>query len=75
RARVIGMVFNRAGRDGWPYYGRYGYYHGAASSPLAMQLAGIPASDVDPAGVGAASGMEPGKGTDGAGHPQREELR
>jgi len=26
RARVLGMVFNRAGREGRPYYGRCGYY-------------------------------------------------
>lgn len=26
RARVIGMVFNRAGRDGRPYYGQYSSY-------------------------------------------------
>jgi capsular exopolysaccharide synthesis family protein len=26
RARVLGMVFNRAGREGRSYYGRYGYY-------------------------------------------------
>jgi capsular exopolysaccharide synthesis family protein len=76
RARVIGMVFNRAGRDGWPYYGRYGYYQSAPQSALAMQLSGVPASsNADPVGVGAASASEPGGGTEGAGHAQREELR